>query len=328
MRFVKYCLSVFFFLFFFLEAANLVYAAEPARTVRVGVYNNKPKIYVDDNDQVAGVFADVLNYIAKKENWDLEYVFSTWDMGLTRLEKGEIDIMVDVAVSLDREKRFDFTNETVMDSWAVVYVQKGSTIKSFLDLKDKKISILKSSVYGSGEEGIDQYMKAFGIKATIVEVENSRQILDLLEIGKVDAAIVSHVFVLANQKDHPDLKATQIFLKPTELRFALTKGNIDNPYLIERLDYWVNKLKGGYEDYFHQSLKKHGLLQLELQTEPQTQQPKKGGVPYWVLPAGLGAGSVLLFEFVLMVILRKNGKKIPEILKDNDINLGSTDKKE
>jgi ABC-type amino acid transport substrate-binding protein len=284
MGFFKRCFLVFLLFTLFLGMANLTLAAEPVRKVRVGAYNNKPKIYKDNNDEVAGVFADIINFIAEKENWDVEYIFGSWDEGLTRLEEGEIDIMVDVAISEEREERFDFTQETVLNSWAVIYVQKDSAINSLLDLEGKKISILASSVYEKGEGSIEEYLEAFGLSATIVEVKNYREALDLLELGRVDAAVVSYISGLAIGKDYSNLRATKIFLKPTELRFALTKGDKDNPYLIEKLDYWVKKLRDGSEGYLHDSLERHGLSELEAQAKPQTQPELKGTLPAWVFP--------------------------------------------
>jgi len=65
-----------------------------SKTVRVGVYDNSPKIYKDANGDIKGFWADITNYIAEKEKWNLVYVYGTWDEGLARLEKGEIDLIV------------------------------------------------------------------------------------------------------------------------------------------------------------------------------------------------------------------------------------------
>ena len=48
---------------------------------------------------MVGIFPDILDTIAYEEGWRLEYVFGTWSQCLERLEKNQIDIMVDVAFS-------------------------------------------------------------------------------------------------------------------------------------------------------------------------------------------------------------------------------------
>lgn len=271
------------------------------QTFEVGVYNNAPKIYEDNYDKPAGVWVDILDYIAKKENWNLEYVFGGWEEGLIRLKNGEIDIMPDVALSAEREKIYDFTKETVLNSWGVVYVQKNSSISSVLDLQGKKISILKSSIYNSGPEGINAQLRKFGVKATIVEVESDRQTLDLLELGKVDAAIVGHVFGVANEKNYSGIKASKIFLQPTELRFALTKGGVNNSYLTGKLDYWVKKLKDGYEGYYNKILEKYGLEGLESSSN-QTSFLRGLVIPTWgYILLGIIIGFLSMLSFPLIV---------------------------
>lgn len=114
------------------------FAAETdSKTVKVGVYDNSPKIYKDANGTIKGFWADITNYIAQKEGWNLIYVFGTWDEGLARLEKGEIDLMVDVAVSDARKEKYDFNNETALLSWSIIYTRKDFDIKSFKDLEGK-----------------------------------------------------------------------------------------------------------------------------------------------------------------------------------------------
>jgi len=109
---------------FVVNVAGGVSAANGARTIKIGVYDNKPKVYRDESGVISGLFPDILNYISKQENWKLEYVFGTWEEGLTRLERGDINVMVDVAISEERQKKFDFTNETILSSWGVVLSTK------------------------------------------------------------------------------------------------------------------------------------------------------------------------------------------------------------
>ena len=62
------------------------------RVVRVGVYENAPKVFTSESGKPSGIFIDIIEYIAKQEDWDLEYVTGTWIEGLDRLDRGEIDL--------------------------------------------------------------------------------------------------------------------------------------------------------------------------------------------------------------------------------------------
>jgi len=109
-----------FFYLFLLLLSSLLGAENP--TLTVGIYNNAPKLFLDEYDKPSGFFVELLDAIAKEASWNLNYVACDWEECLAKLEKGEIDIMPDVAHSKEREKRFYFGHEVVISSWSMVYV--------------------------------------------------------------------------------------------------------------------------------------------------------------------------------------------------------------
>ncbi len=115
--------------------------AQP-RVVRVGVYANEPKIYLNAAGRATGIFADLLGEIAKGEGWSLEYVPCEWQACLDALEAGRIDLMPDVAYSAQREQHFDFHQIPVMHSWSQIYRHPSVPINSILDLEGKRVALL------------------------------------------------------------------------------------------------------------------------------------------------------------------------------------------
>lgn len=99
-------------------------SADAAKMVRVGVYDNKPLVFIDDDGKPQGIFIDLLEHVASKEHWDLKYTPGTWSECLERLESGEIDLMTAIAYSKERGKKYNFTYETVITNWGQVFVQK------------------------------------------------------------------------------------------------------------------------------------------------------------------------------------------------------------
>ena len=83
---------------------------QQTRTFRVGVYENAPKIYSDNNGTVSGFWPELINAIAQKEGWKIIWVHGTWEECLQRLETNEIDIMPDVAWSEARGQIYAFNN--------------------------------------------------------------------------------------------------------------------------------------------------------------------------------------------------------------------------
>jgi len=310
-----YIISVVLALFVVsISFAHPVWAIENEKIVKVGVYDNKPKIYRESNGKISGFFADIIDFIAIQENWKIEYVYGTWEEGLARLDKGDIDIMVDVATSPERVQKYDFTSETVLGSWGVVYVKKSSKVVSFKDLDNKKIAILRQSVYLEGEQGINQYIKSFNLNVTLIEKQQYPDVFTAVDTGEVDAAIVSRIFGATNEKNFPDLRATNIYFDPTEIKFALRKGNPNNTYLVQSLDYWLEKIRGGYKNFYQDSLNKYGLAGMTGYKEV---------IPGWVkIIAYILGGLLTLFVFIF-ILLRREREKVSRQLYQKELLLGN-----
>ncbi|QDZ39349.1 EAL domain-containing protein [Euhalothece natronophila Z-M001] len=85
--------------------------AASSEKVKVGVYNNPPKVFMDDTGEAKGFFPELLSEIIEKGNWTLEYVSCHWRECLKQVEAGKLDLMLDVAASPEREERFAFNQE-------------------------------------------------------------------------------------------------------------------------------------------------------------------------------------------------------------------------
>ncbi|HAS28130.1 MAG TPA: hypothetical protein DCR59_02950, partial [Dehalococcoidia bacterium] len=126
-------------------SAEEYFATENPVTVRVGIYENAPKIFTDQDGNASGFWAEITEYIAKEEGWKIEWVHGSWEECLNMLESGEIDIMPDVAYSDERALLYDFANEVLVVSWSRIYTAKGVPVQSILDLDGKTIAVLKGS---------------------------------------------------------------------------------------------------------------------------------------------------------------------------------------
>ena len=121
-------------LMFWVAAVSPGAAGGPLRTVRIGVYQNEPKIFMDQNGHAAGIFIDLLNAIAAQDDWKVVYVLCQWTVCLQDLQNGKIDLMPDVAYSVDRDAIFDFHQIPILESWSVVYANQGSSINDLSQL--------------------------------------------------------------------------------------------------------------------------------------------------------------------------------------------------
>jgi ABC-type amino acid transport substrate-binding protein len=210
--------------------------------VRVGAYENHPKIYTNENGVLAGIFPDILEDIASREDWELEYVPGTWAQCLERLERNEIDIMVDVAFSEKRSEKYDFSRETIFINWGTIYTRQGLTIESPLDLSGKKVAVMKGSIHTDGEGGIKSLARAFEIDIHFLEVHSYKEVFELLDTGQVDAGVVNRLFGTMSGKDYAVVESLFIF-NPRHLKFAFPKNSTRGLQLRERIDHHPQMLK-------------------------------------------------------------------------------------
>ena len=258
-------------------------AADDSMTVRVGIYENQPKIFTDDIGNASGFWPDIIGYIAPKEGWEIEYIHGTWDQCLERLESNEIDMMPDVAYTEERSRLYDFSHEVVYTSWSMVYTRKGVDIQSILDLEGKSIAVLKGSINVEGPDGIKKLVTAFNINCTFTEVDSYTRVFELVKSGEVDAGVTSKDFGYQHETDFNVVK-TAIIFQPSPLYFAFPKNSSLTPYLVERIDHRMKGLKQDYGSIYYQSLAKwFGEKHAE-----------ESVIPMWLIWALAGTGAIIL----------------------------------
>ena len=276
-------------------AVTAVGHVDQAIKLKVGLYKNAPKIYTDQDGRAAGFWPDLLRYIAEEEGWEIEWVPGTWDQGLQRLEKNQIDIMPDVGWTPQRAERFAFSKETVLLSWSRLYARKGTDIQSILDLEGKTIAALTGSVNLEGPEGIRELTKEFEIDCTIIGMDDYRMVFEALERGEIDAGVTNKDFGSRHEGDY-SVERTAIVFQPARILFAFTKDAGLTPYLIERVDAHMQDLKADNDSIYYLALEEHiGGKVAETVIEI---------IPAWVKKAFIMSAGVLVFLMAVVAVFR------------------------
>ncbi|MEJ2154100.1 MAG: transporter substrate-binding domain-containing protein [Desulfobacteraceae bacterium] len=211
-------------------------------TVRVGAYENHPKIYTNSQGTVVGIFPDILDTIAYEEGWRLQYVFGTWSQCLERLEHNEIDVMVDVAFSEERNERYEFSSETVFLNWGTIYTRSGFTIDSLLDLRGKTVAVMRGSIHTDGNEGIKKLASKFDLDLSFIEVDNYDEVFRLLDAAEADAGVVNRLYGALHDKQYR-IRKTSLLFNPVQLKFAATKGSRQGRAILDRVDFHLKEMK-------------------------------------------------------------------------------------
>ncbi|MBF0185434.1 MAG: EAL domain-containing protein [Magnetococcales bacterium] len=270
-------------------------ASHAERTLSVGVYDNQPGVFSEANSgQIRGFYIDILEYAANKEGWKLNYQLDTWPNLLKQLEQGEIDLLVAIAHTPDRAKRFEFTNEMVFSNWGQAYV-RDSKLQSVLDLTDKQIAGVANDIYSTN---FSQLLKGLNISHHWQEHATYQQVMQHVANGKADAAILprSAGFVLEKQFN---LIRSPIICCPMEVRYAAPKNK--NQEILSRLDGHLKELKADKSSYYYQSFNRWYT------------DSAQEGMPAWMLWTALTvAGGSLVIMVVLLIHKKRKEKELAQ----------------
>lgn len=261
--------------------------ARAGQPVRVGVYQNPPKVFTNESGRAEGIFIDVLEAIAADEGWSIEYVPGTWAEGLDRLAASEIDLMPDVANTQARAANFAFHRDPVLSDWFQIYARRGSGIRSVLDLDGKRVALLERSIQ---QEAFGQASVGFGLEVDLVPYSEYALAFAAVAQGDADAVIANRFYGAAHAREY-NVEDTAIIFSPTRLFFAAPAQG--RSALLDAIDRHLEDFKKDSGSIYYQSLRHWTSEELGFQ------------LPWWFKGAGAAALLLLLFSFLWSITLRR-----------------------
>lgn len=262
-------------------------AARAGQQVRVGVYQNSPKVFVSETGRPKGIFVDLLEAIAADEGWSLEYVPGTWAEGLDRLAAAEIDLMPDVAITQAREAIYTFHREPVLSDWFQVYARHGSGIRSVLDLNGKRVSLLERSIQ---QEAFGEALVGFDLNVRLVPCAEYSAAFAAVARGDADAVIANRFYGAAHSREY-QIEDTAIIFSPTRLYFAAPA--LAETTLLDVIDEHLERFKKDSNSLYYQSLRRW------------TSEEVGFRFPLWIKSAGIGALILMVLSILWSIVLRR-----------------------
>lgn len=269
-----------------LSLAVVTPAHAQSRIVRVGVYENEPKVYSDSDGRPTGIFVDLLTAIAEEEGWELEFVSGTWSEGLEALSAGRIDLMCDVAYTTERDELYDFHKHPVVESWSYVYAAPGRRIDAITELDGMSVAVLAGSV----QQSVFQRMVAgFELDVSLVPADSLKDAFALAADGSVDAAVSNYLFGDRYYRTY-GLKKTPVVLNPVPLYFAAAAGA--NPELLDAIDRHLGEWTEQEGSVYYLTLERYMAGE------------SRAGLSPLVLTVLATAGALLVVALVWILTLR------------------------
>jgi PAS domain S-box-containing protein len=290
------------------------YFAPPAnadvRPVKVGVYENPPKVFTSESGKPSGIFIDIIEHIAKKEGWNLRYVPGTWAQGLDRLAKGEIDLMPDVAYTSDRDEIYSFHKIPVLSVWSQVYAKKGSGIQSILDLNGKRVAVLEKTIQ---LETFTRLTNSFGLKIILIPVPDYRAEFEAIAGGKADAGLTNRLYGLMYARK-AGLEDTPVMFDPAPYFFAAPR-NASGQQLLDTIDRDLLAMKKDPQSAYYAAMKRWTSEEVQFR------------LPVWVQIVGLALGAVLLMSLGGSFIFKHQVNVRTRELRQTNIDLRASEQR-
>jgi diguanylate cyclase (GGDEF)-like protein/PAS domain S-box-containing protein len=220
------------------------FAVAQSREVVVGVYQNAPKIFAADDGNPSGILGELLQQIARRQQWQIKPVQCDWAYCLQLLQSGEIDLLPDVAFTEQRALQLDFHPTPALFSWSQLYSAPGVELMSFADLDGKRLVALQDSVQ---QEYLQQKIDESGLNITLQTTKSLAQAFAMVEAGQADAVVANHYFGRSHLETY-QVQQTNIIFQPLQFFYATKKNhNADLLTVIEtQLGQWQSNANSPY----------------------------------------------------------------------------------
>ncbi|MHB1216029.1 MAG: putative bifunctional diguanylate cyclase/phosphodiesterase [Thiobacillus sp.] len=261
-------------------------AAQARIPVRVGVFDNPPIVTAAPGVPPEGIAIDMIRWVAEREGWQVTYVPDSFDNLLARLDKGDIDLLAVIAYSDERAKRFQFSQQSLLGNWGMVFRHAQADIQSLPDLEGKRVALMRG---GTHSQALVELSKQFNAPFTPVYVDNFPQVLEAIAERRADAGAVNRVFAALNAYQ-PDLAATSIVFNPVFVHYAAPKHA--SPALLAALDRHLAALKADPQSAYYDSLRQW------LEATPSSRALR------WLPWTAAAVGSLLVLALAIAGLLR------------------------
>ncbi|TKB12337.1 PAS domain S-box protein [Desulforhopalus sp. IMCC35007] len=230
----------------------LIYSLSPAdsaqsRTIRIAAFNFYPTLFQAKDGSVQGFYVDFLKEIAKREDWNIEYVYGNWSDGLARIKSGEVDLLTNVAFTNERGQFLDYSKVPLLTVWAELYVKGGSSIDSIKGVKGKKVALMKGDFNAANFKNLVEKLE---IPCTYVELGDFEEVFKAISSNEVDAGVVNNTFGAAKQREY-GVQSSGVVFNPFDIYFTAAKGK--NTQVLVTLDKYLAEWRKVEDSPYHQA---------------------------------------------------------------------------
>lgn len=287
---LNFCVS----LGLWIVVSGLAYAHQ--NVVRSALIPLPPLIFADSTGHAAGLYPELLEAVAEKENWTIEWIPMTWPAAMSALTNDSIDVLSFVMDTPGRRKFLDYTEAAVFITWGAVFTSAQSEIVNILDADQERIGLVYRD---QNAQNFQDLCRKFEISPEFEFFPTHNQLFQAVANGTIQAGVAPQH--LQSDAEKLGLSKSAILFSPAKTKFAFAKGK--NADLRTTIDSHLASWKANSNSVYYQSLTNWfgGNTQ------------KRDTIPPWLLwviaiSLGVTLGLILLNRWLNRTLIRKNGQ--------------------
>jgi two-component system, sensor histidine kinase and response regulator len=208
---------------------------------KIRVHNEMdwPPFDFNENGEARGLSIDFMDLLASKVGLEVEYVSGpTWNEFLEMMKHGELDVMLNIVKTPDRQKYLLYTPPYV-ENPNTILSKKDTPYRSLAELFGKTVAVTKGYFY-------EEILAREYPEINVLPVKDTRETMKAVSFGKADAALgeIAVLNYLINQLMMTDLSVTgEIKFGNPELSLLNIATRKDLPVLASILRKGMDSIK-------------------------------------------------------------------------------------
>ncbi|RHB48323.1 transporter substrate-binding domain-containing protein [Exiguobacterium sp. AM39-5BH] len=200
--------------------------------ITVGTEATYPPFTYKDKGEITGYDIDVLNEAAKRAGYKVEYEPMDFKGLVPALDAERIDMIANqMSITPEREEKYAFSTPYAVSGAQVIVASDNKDIQGIDDLKGKVVGSTQGSVYAQLAEEAGAEVKFY---------KGANQVLQDLQVGRLDAALNDRLFILTElEKTGYDVKAVGDVFNKSEAGY-MTRQDSD---VLDKLDDALAEMK-------------------------------------------------------------------------------------
>ncbi|KHD45103.1 ABC transporter substrate-binding protein/permease [Streptococcus hongkongensis] len=198
-----------------------------------------------DSDQVyKGIDVDIINEVAKRQNWDFKMTYPGFDAAVNAVQAGQADaLMAGTTITEERQKVFNFS-DPYYDTKIVIATKKANPISKYSQLKGKTVGVKNGT---AAQTFLNKHKDKYGFK--VKTFDTGDLMYNSLSAGSVQAVMDDQPVIQFAINQNQDLAINMKGEAIGSFGFSVKKGSKYN-YLINDFNSALKDMKadGTYQN--------------------------------------------------------------------------------